>query len=682
MDKSTSSIDKENSIDVNLNDEHFSFKSLANVSKETLFDDNFENTSNDNKKIANKQDLDDGLIEAIYEVYSLKNFNYYFEKVDDHYLNEDNLFKEKREILSHIRNMLFSINRKLNVNFTELDIKLDEEVFNKNKILLKEKIAEKLTDLFPNDRSFFITSKVYNKFMDSKINVMENIIDDLNIDIYSFLKQEKIRREAYKHLNKIFNNLDKDGNGTITIDELKDTYKLMGLPKEMADDLIRKIKFSNRNKVDDKISKAEFEVYFKEKVLKNYEIFYDLDKDKNGELTYQQAKNSILELYPNISIDENIFNKLISTMDMKKNGSIDFEEWSSFIILFGEKNFDHLVNRWKLVLSLSSSENLNYFELDIDYEQGNFFHDFMKWIKVFLSGMISGAISRTVTAPLESMKVLFQTDYLKANKLLDGLIEVYQKLGIRRFFKGNSLAITFNTLEQASRFCIIEYTKNNFEKNVEKSLSAYHFLKIGIIASFCASTILFPIEHLRIRFIASEESKIKNKMIEIYKSGGIKAFFPGYSAYMLTVMPAGSMNVMFYNLVRRAFTNEKDKYNANLIKFSFLGGLGAFITNTVVYPFNVIANRTIVAKKKENNKTVSIINMSKTIHNESGIKGFYKGYTFNILRVTLGQAINFGTFEYLRCHLVGHGKKQDYKKVINRMNDDKFVAYKFNKSDF
>lgn len=637
--------------------------------------------SNNFSKI-NENEINNDFLESIIDAYNLRNFNYYFEEIADKNINEDNLLQRRKDILNNLRNKLVFINKILKIEYEELDIKLDEEVFNVNKSLIKEKIAETLTNMFPKDKSFFITSKIYKKFLDSNTQISENLLEELNIDLYSYLKNEKIRTEAFKHINKIFNNLDIDGSGTITIDNLKDTYKLMGLPKEMADNLIAKIKNSIKTKNDDKISRSEFEIYFKEKVLRNYEIFYNLDKDKNGELTYQQAKNSILELYPNISLDENIFNKLITTMDTNKSGKIDFEEWSSFIILFGEKNFEHLVNRWKLVLSLSSSENVNFFELDIDYDQGNDFNDFIKWCKVFFSGMISGAISRTVTAPLESMKVLFQTDYLKANKLVDGLIEVYQKLGIRKFFKGNSLAITFNTLEQASRFCIIEYTKNNFEKSVDKNLSAFHFFKIGIIASFCASTILFPIEHLRIRFIASEEKKIKNKMLEIYKAGGIKGFFSGYSAYMLTVMPAGSMNVMFYNLVRRVFTSDKDKYNANIFKFSFLGGLGAFITNTVVYPFNVIANRTIVAKKNEKNKTVSIFSMSKTIKNENGVRGFYKGYTFNILRVTLGQAINFGTFEYLRCHLVGHGKKQDYKTIVNRMNNDSFVAYDFKKSDF
>lgn len=81
-----------------------------------------------------------------------------------------------------------------------------------------------------------------------------------------------------------------------------------------------------------------------------------------------------------------------------------------------------------------------------------------------------------------------------------------------------------------------------------------------------------------------------------------------------------------------------------------LGGCAALITNTVTYPLSLITSRIIVANKNVVlfKDKIGMLQMIKTIWNGEGFFGFYKGYQASSLRVFIGQAFNFGTYETLK----------------------------------
>ena len=91
-------------------------------------------------------------------------------------------------------------------------------------------------------------------------------------------------------------------------------------------------------------------------------------------------------------------------------------------------------------------------------------------IRTLIFGAIAGGVSRTVTAPLERLKVLYQTMYTetKVPSISAGLKESYLKDGLRSLFKGNSISVFLNCLEQSLRFTIIEYSKKSYEIKGEK----------------------------------------------------------------------------------------------------------------------------------------------------------------------------------------------------------------------
>lgn len=77
----------------------------------------------------------------------------------------------------------------------------------------------------------------------------------------------------------------------------------------------------------------------------------------------------------------------------------------------------------------------------------------------------------------------------------------------------------------------------------------------GISSSF----VLFPFEVLRIRFITDNlMEKVFQSAKSIYSESGIRGFYSGLTPYLLSVLPAGSFNVMSYNLLRKFFIKESE----------------------------------------------------------------------------------------------------------------------------
>jgi hypothetical protein len=78
----------------------------------------------------------------------------------------------------------------------------------------------------------------------------------------------------------------------------------------------------------------------------------------------------------------------------------------------------------------------------------------------------------------------------------------------------------------------------------------------------------------------------------------------------------------------------------------FVGGVAALITNIFTYPLSLIGSRLIMANKeikiyKDKIKTHVMV---KNIYNGEGFLGFFKGFRASLLRVFIGQSINFGTY--------------------------------------
>jgi len=525
--------------------------------------------------------------------------------------------------------------------------------------ILKNKLIDKIKIKFPEISTYLIINEIHTRLNSQEIKICEELMHDM----VHRSKEDSMKRDVKNLLENMFKKYDQNGNGKISLEELENTIKNYGLPSLIANEIMTHADLTK----DGEICYNDFEQYTEQHVLKYYKIFYNLDSDNDMKLNFKQTRQSLHEIYPNLEFDQYFF-QIFDMMDKDRTGLITFEEWCEFLIFFPQRNLQHMVDQWRLfaVTKLDPLEpDSSFVEKDIDHGTSA---SYIEIVKTFICGGIAGGFSRTVTAPLERLKVLYMTMYTdsKPPSIWKGLIETYDKKGIFGLFRGNSVSIMMSVLEQALRFTIIDYSKKKFEDS-NGYIKPHDFFIIGMITGVLSTLVLFPLDVVRIRVISShgEKNKVYNKVVKIYTTLGLRGFYSGLTPHLISVLPAGSFNVVFYNLLKRLFITQNDYENTKLHKFMLIGGSAALITGTVTYPFSLLTSRLIVTNKNAKNysERVRMVSMITSIIRNEGFYGFFKGYNASTLRLIIGQSVNFGTYEKLKSYLsIPNAKKKENKK--------------------
>lgn len=148
------------------------------------------------------------------------------------------------------------------------------------------------------------------------------------IDFNEFLKiacahsDAKFDFDVKLFCKNIFNDIDSDGNGQISLDEFKEA-------SEILPGILRLFKANNTGK----ISKREFEILFNSKLNfseKEMELFFhSLDSNANGLIDFSEF---LKLLRHDFEVDNKAYAKILFRMyDKNRDGSISLEEYRSMI---------------------------------------------------------------------------------------------------------------------------------------------------------------------------------------------------------------------------------------------------------------------------------------------------------------------------------------------------------------
>lgn len=595
------------------------------------------------------------LLPLFIEVYSLPKFS---QQIKDTYSDSH----ERLEKINELKIKIFNIYELINdENFRDLtSFNITPSSYSREVERLKHKLIDEIIKLYEYKPTFLIIYEI-----NYKLNYeYQNLCDQLNIDMTMRL-QDQQKEKALKQLLKdiFYKKFDIDGDGLVSLHNLEKVFTELNLPISMAHELMQKVDVNK----DGNINLHDFEQYCEKEILKYYKIFLNLDSDNDNKLDYRQAKHSLHEVFPNLELSDDIYRNLFNTMDQDKSGFITFEEWFNFLFLFPQINLEFMLTQWKLysLTMMDPQQPANAFlERDIKVKHGNITTSYFEILKIFFCGGISGGLSRTITAPLERLKLLYQTSFTetKPPTLFKGLKDIYSKSGFLSLYKGNTLSIFIAFLEQALRFAIIEYSKTHFQDEYGNIKNKY-FLYIGVITGILSTLIIFPFDVVRIRMMSSQENKIRifKEFQNIYYYFGSPGFYTGLVPHLITVLPSGSLNVFFYNSLKYFFIKDSDFEKPKMSKFMFLGGFAAYITGTITYPFTLLTSRLIVINRevKIYAKRIGFFKITRNTYINEGLNGFFKGYSASMLRLFIAQSINFGTYERLKMKFVN---KKNLKK--------------------
>jgi solute carrier family 25 phosphate transporter 23/24/25/41 len=288
--------------------------------------------------------------------------------------------------------------------------------------------------------------------------------------------------------------------------------------------------------------------------------------------------------------------------------------------------------------------------------------------KHFIAAGLACLISRTITAPLERLKILYQVNYagngLKPPNIIEGLKQVYNNDGLKGLFRGNSMSLLKSTPDSALKFYFFEKTKYYLRRHSDEELAQSKLFIAGAVGGVIANICVFPLDVIKTRMSAAPKGTyngIKDTALKLYKEAGFRGFYKGIQASICCTIPNAGLNLSFYELLKRIFSGSGANDNANSLStptIMFIGGLSAMISSTTLYPLQTIQSR-LIMQGLENKfvtntgitlqtKKTTMYQLIQHIQKTEGIKGLFKGYCPGITKVVLGNALGFSLYENIK----------------------------------
>jgi len=273
----------------------------------------------------------------------------------------------------------------------------------------------------------------------------------------------------------------------------------------------------------------------------------------------------------------------------------------------------------------------------------------------FISGGISGVASRTITSPLDVVKILFQVGTKETRSgFLQSFSNLYKKEGLKAFWKGNGIACIRLFPYSAVQFATFNKLKVLMSK--DGRLNALNAGIAGSTAGICATVVTYPTDMVKTRLTVAHSDKSKSKykgVIDcfrvVYREEGMMAFYKGLSTSIIGVIPFAGGTFMSYEVLDRAWGKPKDKMTP---MENFINGcLAAAFAQTFSFPFDTIRkklqaqSKTVSAEMQPDVEFNGMFDAFKQTVKKLGFLGLWAGTTANLAKVAPYAGIMFASFE-------------------------------------
>jgi len=289
----------------------------------------------------------------------------------------------------------------------------------------------------------------------------------------------------------------------------------------------------------------------------------------------------------------------------------------------------------------------------------------------FLAGGISGAVSKTITAPIERVKLIIQTQ--DANpKIVSGevprytgivncFIRVRSEQGIGAFWRGNATNCIRYFPTQAFNLAFKDSIKSMFPKYSPKK-DFWPFFAVNLASGGLAGAgslcFVYPLDYARTR-LASDVGQGKKAfnglgdcLIKTARGPkGVLSLYNGFGISVAGIIPYRGVQFGLNDTGKGLNPWDKDVTFIGMASKWAVAQFSVIMSGFVTYPFDTVRRRLQMEseKKMEDRMYKGALNCFSKILADEGPAAFFKGAGANVLRgtgaalvlVLYGEAKNF-----------------------------------------
>lgn len=323
-----------------------------------------------------------------------------------------------------------------------------------------------------------------------------------------------------------------------------------------------------------------------------------------------------------------------------------------------------------------------------------------------LAGGLAGCAAKTVVAPLDRVKILYQTSNPQFAKytghwggMFIALRDIHRAEGVRGLFRGHSATLLRIFPYAGIKFLAYEQIRAVIIPDQRKETPGRRFTSgslAGISSVFCT----YPLEVIRVRLAFETKKDSRSSLARICRQiynetagvrpatagnatvasvttvaqavtprSGLSNFYRGFAPTILGMIPYAGVSFLTHDtigdilrqpafaaytimpasgnqeIIAKDGTKQKRRTQLTAPAELVAGAMAGFVSQTASYPLEVIRRRMQVGGAIGDGHRLSIAETARRILLERGFKGFFVGLSIGYIKTVPMAAVSFYVYE-------------------------------------
>ncbi|KAJ7970405.1 mitochondrial substrate carrier family protein [Quillaja saponaria] len=421
---------------------------------------------------------------------------------------------------------------------------------------------------------------------------------------------------------RFFEEMDRDGDGQVTLEDLEIAIKKRKLPRRYAREFMRRTRSHLFSK---SFGWKQFLSLMEQKEPTILRAYTSLCLSKSGTL----QKSEILASLQNAGLPANEDNAvaMMRFLNADTEGSISYGHFRNFMLLLpSDRLQEDPRSIWfeaATVVAVAPA---------VEIQAGSV-------LRSALAGGLSCALSTALMHPVDTVKTRVQASAMTFPAIISKLPEI----GVQGLYRGSIPAILGQFSSHGLRTGICEASRLLLT-NIAPTLPE---IQVQSLSSFCGTflgtAVRIPCEVLKQRLQAGLFDNVGEAIIGTWHQDGLKGFFRGTGATLCREVPFYVAGMGLYaeskKIAQKLLGRELEPWETIAV-----GALSGGLASVVTTPFDVMKTRMMTAQ----GQSVSMTMVAFSILRHEGPLGLFKGAVPRFFWIAPLGAMNFAGYELVR----------------------------------
>lgn len=282
---------------------------------------------------------------------------------------------------------------------------------------------------------------------------------------------------------------------------------------------------------------------------------------------------------------------------------------------------------------------------------------------LFVAGAVAGAAAKTITAPLDRVKLMMQTHGSSATKasaqkgplIFEAFVKIFKEEGAIGYWKGNTPQVLRIIPYSAVQLFAYESYKKAFQGEAAE-LSVPARLAAGACAGMTSTLVTYPMDVLRLRLAVDPlATSLPKVALQMAREEGLASFYRGLGPSLLGIAPYIAINFCVFDLIKKAMPED---FRRRPIASALTAVAAATVATVTCYPLDTVRRQL----QMKSTPFTSVLDAFPGIIERDGISGLYRGFVANALKNLPNSSIRLTTYDAAK-NLI-NVSQSEYDKLV------------------